>query len=321
MLKLSIIIVNWNASGALEGCLNSIYANVKTPSEVIVVDNNSSDESVRIIRDKFPQVRLLQEESNLGYSRANNKGFAVSSGEYILILNPDTVVMENSIDRMIEFLSDHEEIGILGPKILQTNGNVSWVAKRKLPNIAEDIKDLFLINRIKRTVQHVLKVPDRADYFRKSEECECLSGSCMLFRRNVFERLHGFDESVPMYLDDHDICYRNSLSGLKNFYFAEAEILHLHQYSTKKAKNYKLYDVLAMQAHVFYYRKHFGLKNVLLYKMFILLSIPYLLTLDLMSAPAFLTLNKITELGWIIKKHLKYFEIAFSDKLQSDILK
>jgi GT2 family glycosyltransferase len=321
MLKLSIIIVNWNGLGAIEDCLNSIYTNIRISFEVIVIDNNSSDESVRIIREKFPQVKLLQEIRNTGFSRANNKGFSISSGEYILILNPDTVVLKDGVDRMIEFLSDHEEIGILGPKMFEKNGSVSSLAKRKLPNIPEDVEFLFLINRIKKKIRSVLKISDYNVYFDKSEECECLTGTCMLFRRSDFERLGGFDESVPMYLDDDDICYRNRSNGLKNFYFAEAAILHLHQYSTKKARNYKLYDVLGIQARLFYYKKHFGPKKALLFKILILLSIPYLLSLDFFTAPAFLYHNKKAELGWIIKKHLKYFEIVFSDKIQFDVLK
>jgi GT2 family glycosyltransferase len=262
----------------------------------------------------------LQEKRNLGFSRANNKGFLKSTGDYILILNPDTIVIDNSIDRMIEFMSDNEEIGILGPKILEKNGNVSLLTKRKFPHIAEEMKNLFLINRIKKWIKNVLKLSNNLEYFEKTGECECLSGSCMLFRRNVFKRLNGFDESIPMYLDDNDICYRNSLTGLKNYYFAEAKILHLHQYSTKKANNYKLFDILGMQAHMFYYQKHFGLKKVLLYKIIILLSVPYLLFLDFLSAPAFLFLNRKSELGWVIRKHFKYVEIVFSNKIQADIL-
>ena len=152
--------------------------------------------------------------------------------------------------------------------------------------------------------------------YEKSEECECLTGSCMLFRRAVFTLLGGFDESVPMYLDDIDICHRNRKIGYKNFFYADAKIIHIGQHSTKKAKNFKIYDNLCMQAHLFYYRKHYGMKKILAYKIIICFSIPYLLALDIISLPLFLCMNQTSERFWVIKKHCKYFNILFFNKVK-----
>ena len=137
----------------------------------------------------------------------------------------------------------------------------------------------------------------------------------MMLRREIFYRLGGFDESVPMYLDDIDICYRSRKAGLNNFYLADATIIHTGQYSTKKSGYHKMYDVLARQAHLFYYRKHCGKTVEFVYRAIIALSIPYLLILDMICLPYFIFRGKSGELACIIKKHFKYLNVAFSNEV------
>ncbi len=179
----------------------------------------------------------------------------------------------------------------------------------------DDAKKIFLLTKISETIKLLLskfnaKIKNKINaYYSRSEECECLQGCCMLFRRDNFEKLNGFDESVPMYLDDIDICYRNRKRGLRNYYLAESEIVHIGQHSTRKSKHYKYYDVLAIESHLFYYKKHFGKKAVRLYKLLLILSVPYLLILDLISLPFFIFKRKLNDRFWVFKKHVKYIEV------------
>lgn len=314
MIKLSIIIVNWNAGEVLKDCLESIYNTINVPFEVIVVDNDSSDSSVYTIKKKFAGVILIEEKENVGFSKGNNIGFKHSKGDYILILNPDVVLLENAVDRMVKFLETHSEVGILGPKILDKYKNISSSSKGRLPTPWQDFLSLFLIDKIVHWVMiRLSKVPFLKKilygYYERTEECERLSGSCLLLKREVFEFLNGFDENLPMYLDDVDLCYRSRKVGKKNFYLADAEIVHIGQYSTKKARDYKAYDIISMQARVLYYRKYFGKINILLYKSIVLISMPYLLILDILSFPHFLFTKRLKEKISVIKKHIRYFEI------------
>lgn len=320
MTDLSVIIVNWNAGDVLPDCINSLYLTINVPFEIILVDNNSSDNSVSMLKELFPGVLLISEKENLGFARACNKGFLRSTGKYILFLNPDTVVSDGAISKMTEFLTDHPEVGIVGPKIIEKNGGISFECKRGLPTIYQDFLKMFLIRRMVDRLKFYLGaiLPSRKTantFYEKTEECECLSGSCMLMRRSLFELLNGFDESVSMYLDDNDICKRSNDAGFKNFYVAEAEIIHIGRYSTGKSEDYKMYDVLSIEAHLFYYKKHFGLLKAVLFKFLILLSVPYLLTIDIVCFPYFIMRKRVKEYSLTVKKHLKYLELVFRNRI------
>ncbi|MFA5142983.1 MAG: glycosyltransferase family 2 protein [Candidatus Omnitrophota bacterium] len=322
MAELSIIIVNWNSADVLRKCFASAYDTINIPFEIIVIDNNSSDNSVAMIRKEFAQAILIARSSNAGFSKANNDGFKASHGAYILVLNPDTVLLKGAVNRMVDFLKARADIGILGPRILKKDGIPDLTCKRKLPRISREFFTIFLLekmlNKLKTAIPYTRKAFYR--YYEKSEECESLSGSCMLFKRETFGRLGGFDESVPMYLDDIDICHRSRKMGLINFYLADAEIMHIGKYSTNTAGNNKIYDVLARQAHLFYYRKHSGKVVEFVYRIIIALSVPYLLTLDTVCAPYFIFKGRAGELAWIVRKHLKYLKVAFSKEVL-DVIK
>jgi len=321
--ELSIIIVNWNAKDVLRDCLTSIYSTIKKTSfEIIIVDNCSSDGSVEMIRNNFPEVTLIPETKNLGFSKANNAAFPYAAGKYILALNPDVILLEGSIDKMVAFLDKHEDVGILGPKIFNKDGEISSACKRKLPTVLRSAKRIFLIDNIVIKVKSILckispPIKDKIhSYYNQTEECEFTEGSCLLIRRELFEILKGFDETVPMYLDDVDICFRARKMGQKIFYLANASIIHLGSHSTKKKNNHKIFDVLLLQANVVYFRKHYGMKTVMVFKSLIGLSIPFLLLLDILTFPLVIVKGEIEERMWVIKKHLKYINIIFNTDIQ-----
>jgi len=314
MAKLSIIIVNWNAGDVLRECIEAIYRTVSGQFEIIVVDNNSSDGSGSVLEKAFPEIALIKETQNLGYARANNIGVRRSRGEHILILNPDVIVTADAINKMVNFLETHSAIGIIGPKILDENNNISMDTKSKSPSLLQDFIYLFLIKKALNWVS--IKLSGLAfakkivyNYYNKPGECEFLSGCCLLLRKELYEILNGFDESLPMYLDDIDLCYRCRKSGKKNFYIAYAEIVHIGQYSTKKAPDYKSYDILNLKARLYYYRKHFNVHKVMAYKLIVVLSIPYLLLLDILSFPYFLLSKKLCEKASVVRKHLRYIDV------------
>jgi len=320
-IVLSIVIVNWNAADALPKCIGSIAANTSNiPHEIIIVDNASADGSLDIIANMYPSVVLINNTRNDGFARANNQGFMVSKGEFILLLNPDTVLHDGAIARMISALNSHKDIGIIGPRVLDDDNTVSVYSKRKFPSISQEIADIFLLTKIMRGVRSVLmKISPKFKkeyerYFNKSEDVDRLQGCCMLMKRLTYKQLNGFDESVPMYLDDIDICFRAKKVGLRIYYYAEASIGHLCGHSTKKAKNYKMYNILNLYAHMFYYKKHFGFIKVMQFKLVIGLSIPYLIALDLFTIPFFaFSACKLKERFWILRKHISYFKLLFDD--------
>ena len=313
--EISIIIVNWNAQEVLGECLKSIYRTVNASFEIIVVDNHSSDNSVSMIKEGFPEVKLIEEKENIGFAKANNIGFRFSNGKYVMLLNPDTELIDDAVEKMTKILDTHQEIGIVGPKILNKDGAVSKNGKKRLPTIPNDISYLFLIQKsIGFIEQKLSRLPflkkQFYSYYEKSGECECLSGSCMMFKSAFFKEAGLFDETMPMYLDDIDICYRSLKSGRKNFYLADAKIIHLEQYSTRKSNDYKMFDILSMHSRLLFYKKHFGKKKVISYKMVVLMSIPYLLVLDIITMPYYLFLNKLAEKLQVVRKHLKYIDIV-----------
>ena len=312
---LSIIIVNWNSGNVLIDCIASIHATVKVPFEIIVVDNNSQDASVSMVKKVFQGVSILEQKENLGYSKGNNLGVKYSKGQYILILNPDTILLDDAVGKMMCFLKKDEGIGIAGPKILKSDSSIAFNGKRKLPTLFWGARLVFSIEKILGFVRikllrstFIKKI--LLAYYEKTEECESLQGCCIMLRRDMYELLGGFDESVPMYLDDIDLFYRCRKRGFKNFYVSEAEIVHLERYSTKTSESYKLYDVLCLKGLLFYYRKHLGRVAALLFRLILLSSVPYLLLLDTLSLPYFLIRSRSNEVKWLLKKHLKFLELA-----------
>jgi GT2 family glycosyltransferase len=320
--KLSIIIVNWNAGGLICDCLKSVYDTVKMPFEVIVVDNNSSDGSAELIAGKFPAVILIKQNINMGFPKANNMGFTCSSGDFLLFLNPDTVLLGDAVDAMVGFLETRPDVGILGPKIVDKNNNVSTATKAKLPSIPQDFLNLFLIQRMLGRVSGYVAarypslVKNRHAYHDLGGDCEFLSGCCLLMRREFFETLGGFDEILPMYMDDIDLCCRSLKSGKTNVYFPKAVIMHVGQATVKKADNYKLHGVLGLQSELFYYRKHFGARRVLSYKLIVMFNMPYRLLLDIITLPYFLLLGRFKERAWVIKNHLMYFDLLVDRRIE-----
>lgn len=259
-MKLSIVIVNYNVKYFLEHCLHAVYKAIHgLETEVFVVDNNSVDGSVEMVLAKFPWVRLVANRDNVGFSKANNQAIKMSSGEYVLLLNPDTVVEEDTFHKIVEYMENHPEAGGLGVKMVDGKGNFLPESKRGLPTPGVAFYKIFglskLFPRSHTFGKYHLGYLDR----EKIHEVEILSGAFMLLRKKVLDQIGLLDETFFMYGEDIDLSYRIIQAGYKNIYFPETRIIHYKGESTKKSS--VNYVVTFYNAMIIFARKHFSSKN------------------------------------------------------------
>ena len=237
MLDLSITIVNWNTKDLLRHCLRSVYDQANGISfEVFVVDNASSDGSSKMVREIFPRVMLLQNTENLGFAKANNQAIRRSRGRYVLLLNPDTLVLQGALAKMVRFLDSHPQIGALGCKILAADGEVDFRGARRFPTLLSEFFDQTGLSTAFPNSTlfggHLMSYWDHQD----SKEVDLLIGACMMVRREVIQEIGLMDEDFYMYADDVEWCYRIKKAGWKIFYYADAAIVHLGGQSSKSVK-------------------------------------------------------------------------------------
>ena len=262
MVKLSVIIVNYNVQYFLELCLLSVLkASENIQTEIIVVDNNSSDGSCELILEKFPQIILLQNTENFGFSKANNLGVAKAKGEYVLILNPDTVVPEDIFEKIILYSETKKKFGALGVKFIDGTGNFLPEAKRNFPSVNVALKKLLGFSN-KYYANHIDQ--------NENKEVEILSGAFMLLKRDVYLKNNCFDEDYFMYGEDIDLSYKLITKGYHNYYYGAATIIHYKGESTLKDKRYLKNFYGAMQI---FYRKHFKISNFAHYSLNVLFKV------------------------------------------------
>ena len=222
-------------------------------TEIIVVDNNSTDESCAMIHSKFPKVNLITNKKNIGFSKANNLGVEVAKGEFILILNPDTVLAEDTIDKTVLFAERKSNYGAIGVKFIDGTGNFLPECKRNIPTLK------IAGQKIRGNSKNYY-----ANHIGENEiaKAEILSGAFMLMNREVYVKVGGFDEDYFMFGEDVDLSYKLLNNGFQNYYFGENSILHYKGESTVKDISYLQNFYSAM--HIFY-RKHFKIN--ILYKL------------------------------------------------------
>jgi GT2 family glycosyltransferase len=259
-VKLSVVIVNYNVEYFLEQCLSSVYKALQgIEGEVIVVDNNSVDGSCTMVRKKFPEVELIANTENKGFSRANNQGIKISKGQYVLILNPDTVVEDDTFSKILNFMDKTPDAGALGVKMLDGSGKFLPESKRGLPTPSAAFYKMSGISALfpksKRFSKYHLGYLDH----NKIHKVEILAGAFMLLRKSVLDEIGLLDEDFFMYGEDIDLSYRVIKAGYHNYYFPETRIIHYKGESTKKSSvNYVLvfYNAMVIFAH-----KHFTDNN------------------------------------------------------------
>ncbi|NIR72815.1 glycosyltransferase [candidate division KSB1 bacterium] len=270
--ELSVIIVNYNVKEFLEQALISIKKALKAiPSEIIVVDNASSDGSVSLLRQKFPDVRIIENTKNLGFAKASNQGLRMAKGEFLVLLNPDTIVQADTFSRMIEFFNTHPDTGMLGCKILNPDGSLQLACRRSFPTpwvaFTRLIGLSYFFPKSKLFGKYNLTYLDPDVVC----EVEAISGSFMMIRRNILNVVGYLDESFFLYGEDLDWCYRIRENGWKVRYFPGTQIIHFKGESSKRTEFDRLKAFY--QAMIFFARKHFKQKYLLMPYWFLWIAI------------------------------------------------
>jgi GT2 family glycosyltransferase len=239
--------------------------------EVFVVDNNSVDGSCEMVKEKFPEVKLIENKINTGFAKANNQAIQKSNGEYVLLLNPDTVVEEDTFNKVVAFMDAHADAGGLGVHMIDGKGNYLPESKRGLPTPAVAFYKIFglsaLFPKSKIFGRYHLGYLDK----NKTHEIEVLSGAFMLMRKTALNKTGLLDETFFMYGEDIDLSYRITKAGFKNYYFPETKIIHYKGESTKKSSvNYVIVFYKAMSIFA---KKHFSQSNAALFSFLINIAI------------------------------------------------
>jgi O-antigen biosynthesis protein len=272
-MKVSVIIVNYNVKYFLQVCLHSVFRAAQGMAvEVIVVDNNSADDSCDMVQQQFPQATLIANKDNKGFSKANNQGVAIAKGDYILFLNPDTVVPDDFFTKTVAYMDAHPDAGALGPRLIDGKGLFAPDSKKSFPTLSVAIFKTTGIN----------KLFSRSPYFNKYyavhipehevAEVEVLSGCCMMVRSSLLPTIGGaFDEDYFMYCEDVDLSYRIQKSGYKNIYFPHTSIIHYKGESTRKAT--LSYVRIFNEALAKFVRKHYSKGQAQLFILFIHIGI------------------------------------------------
>jgi GT2 family glycosyltransferase len=256
-MTLSIIIVNYNTGKLLKDCLESVYAGANgTPLDIWIVDNNSRDDSVPMIRSRFPRVNVIENPCNVGFSKANNLVISRSRCDYILLLNPDTLVIGDAIDRMVKFMEEHPNVGIAGCKVLNRDGTLQLACRRSIPTprVAffrlTGLSWLFPKNRTMAEYNLTYKSPD------ETQEVDAVSGAFLMVRRKVVEEIGPLDERFFMYGEELDWCLRAKRAGWTVMYHPDAQIVHYKGESTKY--NSRKATMEFYRAMYLFHKKHFA---------------------------------------------------------------
>lgn len=271
-MKLSVVIVNYNVEHFLEQCLYSVEAAGKgVDMEVWVVDNASVDGSEAMVKEKFPWAKWVGNTQNVGFSKANNQAIRESSGEYVLLLNPDTVVQEDTFRQVIRFMDDHPDAGGLGVKMVDGKGHFLPESKRGLPTPWVAFYKIFglssIFSRSSKFNRYYLGHLSNEE----THEIEILSGAFMWMRKEALDKVGLLDEAFFMYGEDIDLSWRIIQGGYKNYYFPHTRIIHYKGESTKKGS--LNYVFVFYQAMIIFAKKHFEAQHAKLFSMFIQIAI------------------------------------------------
>jgi hypothetical protein len=268
MTDLSIVIVNWNTREHLSRCLQQIYETVAGIAfEVIVVDNASRDGSPAMVKNRFPQVKLLENEENVGFARANNQAIRESAGRYVLLLNPDAFVIEGTIDRMVEFMDAHTDVGMAGCQLLGEEGTVQ-PSCTGFPTLATEF---FLFTHLDRLLK---RSPTFARYRMTYWDCgdvravDVIQGAFMLVRQEALDEVGLLDEGFFMYSEEMDWCYRFKEKGWPVYYVPYVQAVHIGGQSTQQVRADMILELY--RSRVMFFRKHYGQLRASLLKLLLL---------------------------------------------------
>jgi len=255
-MRLSIIIVSWNVCDDLVQCLQSIKR--YPPAflyEIVVVDNHSSDDTANRIISEFPDVRLIVNAENLGFAAANNIGIQEAKGEYLLILNPDTLVLPHSIDLLIRFMDSHPDVGICGPQVLNSDRTIQSSA-RMYPTFQSIFYRFTIFKYLGLFRRHFYLWTMRDFDHNSMRDVEQLTGAALMTRSYLVKKLHGFDTQFFIYYEEVDLCKRVSMAGYRVVFYPEPQIIHSGGRSAKQVP--AKVKLIMLTSLIFYLRKYYS---------------------------------------------------------------
>ncbi len=263
-MDLSIIIVNYNTKDLLRKCLESVFRSVTNYKyEVIVSDNGSKDGSVEMVKQNFPQVKLMENNANLGFSKGNNVAIKQATGDLVLLLNSDTEVKPDAIDQSIKYIFAQPNIGILGAKVLLPDGSLDQACRRNFPNPWNSFLRLF---GFKKYSNYNIDKP-----IDEMMEVDAVMGAYLLIRKSVIGKVGLLDEEYFMYGEDLDWCWKVKEAGFKVIYYPKSEVIH-YKYGSSQAIPFRTIR-LAHQAMKIFYRNHYSSQYNGLFNIFVYLGI------------------------------------------------
>ncbi|BAY23083.1 putative glycosyltransferase [Calothrix sp. NIES-2100] len=249
-ISVSIIIVNYNGIDVLPDCLNSIETFIHTPNyEIILIDNASSDGSPELVAEKYPHIHLIRQSENRGFGAGNNAGAKVATGEFLFLLNSDTILISNILPHLIEVMHSHPEVGIIGPKLLNPDGSLQISVSPAL-----GIKGEYQARQLHQFSQKASNLDLLEQKFQKMQEVDIVVGAAFFVRSSLFHALGGFDENFFMYFEESDLCQRAQNMVYKILYTPHVSLIHLKGYSIQKSANAMAVEYRRSQ--LYYYQKH-----------------------------------------------------------------
>jgi N-acetylglucosaminyl-diphospho-decaprenol L-rhamnosyltransferase len=280
-MKISIIIVSWNTRDLLEKCLASVYADTSLPAdkvEIIVVDNASTDDSAGMVRSRFPATRLIENQVNIGFARANNQALRQAAGDYLVLLNPDTVLHLPVWGPLVDFMEAHPRTGAAGTRLLNPDGSLQ-ISCYPAPSLGREVWRLFHLDILRPLATYPMArwpvdLPRAVDV---------VQGACMILRRTALEQIGLLDEDYFIYSEEVDLCYRLRRGGWGIYWLPTAQVTHYGGQSTRQVATEMF--LWLYQGKVLYFEKHYGRLTAIIYKIILALASLVRLGLSPLTSP------------------------------------
>jgi hypothetical protein len=265
-MDVSIVIVGYNTCKLLDDCIISIKKETTVAYEIIIVDNASTDNSCQMLREKYPEVKLIENKENVGFARANNQGFAVARGRYFFMLNPDTLILGNAVDKLLAFMDANPDVGICGPKNINPDGSLQYSCDH-FPKIWHTFCSYANLTnrypRLKLFGRQGMRYWDYGD----TGDVERVSGCALMVSASLYKKLGGLDEQFFMYFEETDLCYRTRQLGCRVVFIPAAAIIHYGGVSASRLERQDLVNKVIssyyQQSQYRFYYKHYGFLHML----------------------------------------------------------
>ena len=308
-MDISIIMVSWNVLDLLRQSLRSIRlqgSDDKRQMEIIVVDNASSDGSVKMLHDEFPDVRVIANSQNLGFTRGNNQALEIAQGRCFFLINPDTQLHPHALENLSAYMDAHPRVGIIGPRLVYGDG-APQSSRRRFPALATaflestKLQEWFPRNR---TLTHYYMLDTSDD---EIQTVDWINGSAMFVRREVYDQLGGFDEGFFMYSEELDWCYRVKQAGWQIVYLPTAQVTHYEGKSSEQATPQRV--IYFHSSKVRFFRKYHGRFVAVILRLFLLLMYLFLMVEEgfkwLMGSKRELRVARLRAFALVLKSRLK----------------